>query len=306
MKFKTPTLLNLKKLLSINYEIVPAVLISLVLFSLSHNLSTSLAQQGSGVALEPTFLPDPIALSYVSGGTVNAARRYGKGCRGFISHAPDHTVELLTPFDFFRLHVQSDYDTTLIVRQENSDFLLCDDDTEGINPEIRAEDWEPGRYSIYIGSYDKNIQAPYTLYLTEYKSNRSEFAVSEAALPFVSLDGDFRPDPFILQHRAGGPVIGSQQFSDLCRGYVAGKPNHVLELTQALPQLRLSVDSVDDTSLIVFDRKNNQLHCNDDTNGANPEVVIDNAPASIFEIFVGNFQEGLQTPYKLEISKDLQ
>ena len=285
---------SLKKLLSV-----------LALFFLL-SLPTSFAQQGSGVALEPTFLPDPIAMSYVSGGTVNAARRYGKGCRGFISHTPDHTVELLTPFDFFRLHVQSDYDTTLIVRQESSDFLLCNDDSEGINPEIRAENWKPGRYSVYIGSYDKNIQAPYTLYLTEYKSNRSEFAVSEAALPFVSLGADFKPDPYILQHRAGGPEIGSDRFSDLCRGYVNGEPNHVLELTQALPQLRLSVTSVDDTSIIVFDRKNNKLHCNDDTNGINPEVVIPNAPASIFEVFVGNFQEGQQTAYKLEISKNAQ
>ena len=268
--------------------------------------TTTVAQQGSGVALEPTFLPDPIALSYVSGGTVNAARRYGKGCRGFISHTPDHTIELLTHFDFFRLHVESDYDTTLIVRQENSDFLLCNDDGQGINPEIRAEDWLPGRYSVYIGSYDKNVQAPYTLYLTEYESNRSDFAVSEAALPYVTLTGDFKPDPYVLQHRAGGSVIGSQQFSDACRGYVANEPNHVLELTQALPQLRFSVDSFDDTSLIIFDAKNNQLYCNDDTNGANPEVIIPNAPASVFKIYVGNFQEGQQTAYKIEISKEQQ
>ncbi len=282
-----------------------APLIPISIFIL-FTLSPTQAQQGSGVALEPTFLPDPISLSYVSGGTVNAARRYGKGCRGFISHTPDHTVELLTPFDFFRLHVESDYDTTLIVRQENSDFLMCNDDGQGINPEIRAENWKPGRYSVYIGSYDKNIQAPYTLYLTEYKSNRSDFAVSEAALPFVSLAADFKPDPYVLQHRAGGPVIGSSSFSDSCRGYVAAEANHVLELTDSLPQLRISVESVDDTSLIVFDRKNNLLHCNDDTNGANPEVVIQDAPASIFEIFVGNFQEGQQAAYKLEISKDAQ
>jgi len=117
------------------------------------------------------------------------------------------------------------------------------------------------------------------------------------------LAADFEPDPYVLQHRAGGPVIGSMNFSDSCRGYVADKANHVLELTEALPQLRLSVNSVDDTSLIVFDRKNNILYCNDDTNGANPEVVIENAPASIFEVYVGNFQEGQQTAYRLEISK---
>jgi len=131
---------KIKTIFKLFFGITAKCFLLLAVFFL-FSLQTGAAQQGSGVALEPTFLPDPIALSYVSGGTVNAARRYGKGCRGFISHTPDHTVELLTAFDFFRLHVQSDYDTTLIVRQETSDFLMCNDDSEGINPEIRAEDW---------------------------------------------------------------------------------------------------------------------------------------------------------------------
>ncbi len=266
----------------------------------------SYAQDGRGVSLTPTFLPDPYVLSHVSGGPVNAARRYGNNCRGFISPVPDHTVELLTSFDFFRLHIQSDYDTTLIVTKENSDQIWCNDDTQGINPEVRAENWSAGRYNVYIGSYDKNVQAPYLLYLTEYKSNRSDFAVSQAALRFLSLANDFKPDPYRLQDHAGGEFVGSERFGEACRGYIGAEANHVLELTQALPQLRLSITSVDDTSLIVLDKQNNQLYCNDDTKGKNPEVIIQNAQAGAFEIYVGNFQEGQKAAYKLEISKEAQ
>jgi hypothetical protein len=54
----------------------------------------------------------------------------------------------------FRFTVRSSVDTTLVVRGP-SGALFCQDDSDGFNPEIRA-DLGVGRYEVFVGSYSSD------------------------------------------------------------------------------------------------------------------------------------------------------
>jgi hypothetical protein len=112
---------------------------------------------GAAVTLSPGFSPDPQILIGRSGGTVQASQ-YGTTptgpCRGTIGAAPNHVFDVTAPMARFRFTVRSSVDTTLVVRGP-SGALFCQDDSDGFNPEIRA-DLGVGRYEVFVGSYSSD------------------------------------------------------------------------------------------------------------------------------------------------------
>lgn len=122
-----------------------------------------------GARLRSGFLPDPATVRGQSGGGVDAST-VSSGCVGWIARNPDHVVDLEGRFGFLRVFVQSGTDTTLVVRTPSGRFL-CDDDTYGRQPALEQGSWEPGRYLVWVGSYDQGASGHYTLGLTEVASN---------------------------------------------------------------------------------------------------------------------------------------
>lgn len=118
--------------------------------------------------LRPGFLPDPTTVQGRSGGNVEASG-VSNGCAGWIARQPDHVVELQAAFGFLRMFVESGTDTTLVVRTPSGRFL-CNDDTYGVLPALEQRRWEAGRYSVWVGSYERSSTGPYTLSLTELAS----------------------------------------------------------------------------------------------------------------------------------------
>jgi len=142
-------------------------------------LSVAAAQgMGGDITLAPAFMPDPQELEFIAGGSVDAAATYGadssgESCAGFVASEPDHVLTLeagelgLDSFGYLRIYVTSDADTTLvIVREDNNDFL-CNDDSNGTNPQIEVDDWPFGTYNIYVGTFAEGELANYTISFTE-------------------------------------------------------------------------------------------------------------------------------------------
>ncbi|MTJ08323.1 hypothetical protein FJR38_02190 [Anabaena sp. UHCC 0253] len=125
------------------------------------------------VTIKHPFSPDPLTVRGMSGGSIPATQIAGKKetqptgpCKGFVDLAPDHTLNLISKFDYLKLVVQSPADTTMIIKGPGGTW--CNDDFDGKNPGIVGE-WLPGKYQIWIGSYEKNDYLPYTLQITEVK-----------------------------------------------------------------------------------------------------------------------------------------
>jgi hypothetical protein len=61
--------------------------------------------------------------------------------------------------------VQSPADTTLVVNDPNGNWL-CNDDTDGLNPEVRIDGPIAGRYDVWVGTYNTGALEPATLQIS--------------------------------------------------------------------------------------------------------------------------------------------
>lgn len=133
------------------------------------SITTGVSDQSNfgTVALSSGFTPDPHVVNGTSGGQLSASSTMGGHCRGWIAQRPDHIVYLNTYFNHMRFEAMSGQDTTLVVRGPSG--VLCDDDGGGNrNPRIQSS-LPPGRYEVWVGSYNQGQYAPYQLHLSEFR-----------------------------------------------------------------------------------------------------------------------------------------
>ena len=100
---------------------------------------------------------------------IRRATNNAEGCRGWANARPSHIIYVQSPARYLRAHVQSTTDTTLVIRRPDGTFL-CDDDTNGTNPQIEINPWPAGEYRIWVGTYARSNQTrPYRLYFTRQR-----------------------------------------------------------------------------------------------------------------------------------------
>lgn len=135
-----------------------------------------LAQDISGdpnfgsLSLTSGFMPDPQVVSVQSGGEIDA-QTIDQSCRGFISDAPDFRLFYTAGSLPLIISVASDADTTLVVNAPDGRWY-CDDDggVNGLNPSIRFDEPDSGRYEIWIGTYGSTANARASLHISEVSS----------------------------------------------------------------------------------------------------------------------------------------
>ncbi|HHP7231841.1 MAG TPA: hypothetical protein ACFCUY_13415 [Xenococcaceae cyanobacterium] len=124
----------------------------------------------TNITLEREFVPNPLVLKGISGGefratevvrTLETATGY---CDGYVNRQPNHILVLRNFFDFLKIEVESNKDTTILVRGPGG--VWCNDDAYTTNPIIEGE-WQKGRYQIWIGSYQENSINNYQIKITE-------------------------------------------------------------------------------------------------------------------------------------------
>lgn len=118
------------------------------------------------ITIQYPFSPDPLTVRGMSGGSIPGSQIAGTEttptgpCKGFMDKDPDHTLELLSKFEYLKLVVNSPADTTMIIKGPGGTW--CNDDLDDKNPGVVGE-WLRGTYQIWIGSYKKDDSLPYTL-----------------------------------------------------------------------------------------------------------------------------------------------
>ena len=134
-------------------------------------LSAGLAQSvNHKITLEDRVKPDPLVLRGTTGGEIRAAERVNTEgtntgfCNGFIDEKPNYILVLTNFFEFLKIEVDSQTDTTIIIRGPGG--VWCNDDSNNANPAIEGQ-WQPGKYQIWIGSYQENTNNNYRLKITD-------------------------------------------------------------------------------------------------------------------------------------------
>lgn len=124
------------------------------------------------VELERLFVPDPHAVTVMSGGSVNVRQGgHGNGCVGYASSRPDVRLHWSGSTERLRVYFVPDTagdDATLIVNTSDGSWR-CNDDAHGstLNPEVSLDSAGPGQFDIWVGSYSSGDMIDGTLYFTE-------------------------------------------------------------------------------------------------------------------------------------------
>ncbi|NOY91382.1 MAG: hypothetical protein GXP55_09235 [Deltaproteobacteria bacterium] len=270
-----------------------------------------------GAWLQSGFTPDPHVLTGSSGGRI-AARRVATGCAGWIARRPDHVLNLEGGFGFFRVAATSSQDTTLVVMAPDGSWY-CNDDSQGTNPEVRRNRWEPGQYLVWVGSYRQGQNADYRLSFSELHAGTSGSRVAQTQPNTRSTAGaldvsgrrsnfqdarlrsGFTPDPHRLAGTSGGAISASDLGPD-CQGWVARQPDHILNLQTRTRFFRIFADSRSDITLVVRAPDGRWL-CNDDTNGTNPALEGESWNAGRYLIWVGSYNRGEHASYTLGLTE---
>lgn len=123
------------------------------------------------------------------------------------------------------------------------------------------------------------------------------FAVTGATLakpPVLQINSQFQPDPLVV-----GGTSGGDKSSDC--GNIAATPNQVIQVTQPVPYLRLSVESAGQPTLLIDGPGGRFCVLADRFSKGKPEIS-GFWQAGKYSLYVGDRDQG-RHPYKLSISQ---
>ncbi|WP_417497380.1 hypothetical protein [Maricaulis sp.] len=271
-------------------------------------LDYALPSNYGSVSLNAGFIPDPYNVSLQAGGDVDVFEAVGQNCRGFATTAPDFNLNYTAGSLDLYLSATSSGDTTLVVNAPDGSWV-CDDDSAGsLNPGIRFDEPQSGRYDIWVGTYSDFQPEDAVLHISElafgdeYQGSGEFDYMLDANSGSASLTGGFSPDPYVVEVMAGGPIAAESAAGSMCRGYATAAPDFELTFTPGALDLFISVMSDADTTLIINDPDGNWV-CNDDNNGLNPGIHFEGPQSGTYDIWVGTYREGMDAPARLEISE---
>ncbi|MEZ4336917.1 MAG: hypothetical protein R3B82_09840 [Sandaracinaceae bacterium] len=120
----------------------------------------------------------------------------------------------------------------------------------------------------------------------------------------VPLARGFQPQPLVM----GGVIIAgptdARTFGGNCLGFVGPAPSHVLQLQTDFPNLRILVNSQQDTVLVVRG-PDGSVRCNDDyrpDESFNPVVEGAFGPGA-YQVFVGGYNANTQGQYGIAFTE---
>lgn len=86
-----------------------------------------------------------------------------------------------------------------------------------------------------------------------------------------------------------------------CVGRTTPQPTFILQVTGRIPRLTIRAESGGDTAIMI-NTASGHWRCNDDTNGNNPSVTMQNTTPGQYDIWVTSY-DGSSLPSRLIISR---
>lgn len=100
-------------------------------------------------------------------------------------------------------------------------------------------------------------------------------------------------------------IASTDQFGNLCAGFADTNPDHILTLESDFPSLTVTVDSGQDTTLLIQGPDDNSIRCGQDISRSNvdAQVVGNNWRAGTYRIWVGAHNQGQRFSYSLIVEE---
>ncbi|MGD9739634.1 MAG: hypothetical protein AB7O56_08740 [Bauldia sp.] len=128
---------------------------------------------------------------------------------------------------------------------------------------------------------------------------------AEPTFGTVALNSDFRPDPYRVEVTAGGPIDAST-LGNGCSGWISRAPTFsVLYSPETVGEWPLIFTAMSERADIVLAVREpvGIWHCNDDTEGTDPLVRLENPTYGEYTIWVGTYDVSPDQPATLFISE---
>lgn len=256
------------------------------------------------------FEQDPRTVEVQAGGDIDALRQTNGQCAGYVSEAPDLWVNY-TASEAYDLYfsMQSQTDTTLVIKGPTGVWHCDDDGAENLNPGVRIRSPQSGRYAVWAGRFNDGPTSNATFYVSESGFLGVDDITAELdpgldpAFGSIVLVTGFEPDPVTLELQAGGPVDVFEALGQDCRGFAAAAPDYRLDYEAGSLDLYISASSDADATLIVYG-PGGQWLCNDDgAEGLNPGIHLDRPSSGSYLIWVGTYNSGAFEASALHVSE---
>jgi len=266
--------------------------------------------------LEAGFVLDPFLVSVNGGGDVDAST-LGDGCTGYISENPILTVDWSGETDFVDVFFYSEHDPVLVIQTPDGEYLCNDDASDALlDPQIKLESPEPGRYNFWVGSFDEGQLIPGILVLTTRSDvtagsfdlgdlvHRGAVSTDETQDAEQAKLDEFtaaQADTEITAPEEGTDTLNADVVADgeipafdirvndqICNGYISQEPAFGFNEDGNADLLRVFVEAEADATLFLA-RGADEVWCNDDAEpgvNLNPMVEIENPEAGDYFVYV--------------------
>ncbi|MHA6288108.1 hypothetical protein [Maricaulis sp. CAU 1757] len=262
------------------------------------------------VELRAGFANDPRRMAVRAGGDLDASRGTGGQCWGMIGEAPDVHLDYRADSDErLYLSLQSDVDTTLVVQAPDGSWHCDDDEAGDLQPGVRIDEPQSGRYAIWAGRYSTGPEVDATLFLSNQGflggiDIPAELDYSAASrFGSIELAAGFAPDPYNVDLTGGGSVDVYEAIGENCRGFATTEPSFDLTYEAGDFDLYISSSSNGDGTLVV-NAPDGSWWCDDDGAGdLNPGLRFDAPMSGRYDIWVGTYSENDSEPATLHFSE---
>lgn len=98
-------------------------------------------------------------------------------------------------------------------------------------------------------------------------------------------------------------IVGSDTSGNLCTGFADTNPDHILTLESDVSTLTITVDSGQDTTLLIQGPTDNTVRCGQDTSRSDldAQVTAQGWSAGTYRVWVGSFNQGERFSYTLKV-----
>ncbi|MEZ4864296.1 MAG: hypothetical protein R3C14_23490 [Caldilineaceae bacterium] len=285
---------------------------------------------------------DPMLVSVHSGsatGPAVKASTLGPTCTGAIDERPDVVLNWTEDdsVEMLRIFFLSMGDPILVVATPDGE-VLCNDDLNPLmlDPYVEIANPAPGRYAIYLGSFEGDVTTPGFLVVTSQEFNPATLDIAQMfprtinpgavgevlPLDVLELDGEpmvAAPDAPITAESApytrtlvAGGELGAYNIelgNDQCTGFIDATPTFAFDWSGEADDFVLFFEAAADTTLVVRD-PDGAFQCNDDRDGAanlNPYLELTPLEGR-YIVWLGGFEPETQITGTLTIatSADVQ
>ncbi|MEM9448386.1 MAG: hypothetical protein AAGA75_07615 [Cyanobacteria bacterium P01_E01_bin.6] len=140
-----------------------------------------------------------------------------------------------------------------------------------------------------------------TVHLPAFAQNSANFGVITLSSPSQPPQGATRG------HTQGAVPLASITRNDnqgnLCVGFAASEPDHILQVDQDLGAIAIRVDSNGGDTTLLVQAEDGRTWCGDDVgNSTDARVQINNLASGDYRVWVGSFDPGTRYQYQLIIN----